>query len=316
MVESFSTYSVDRDVSGPEGGAHVIGTIPVSSSLATSERVSISSSLPTISGAHSASAVASPQVTRPDRFSSTLATNLGAHTSRPGGAARLELAGERVAFSSSLPTISGAHSSSVVAYPKAYSIRSDTCGMLNPIAKIFEPHSLEGVSVCHDTAGITLDPQATIFSPCSSKGTRRGPDGDLLYTIDGRGEVPSISVYSSCLEGTCSCTHYIGGVTAQLRPCRFASFISGPTNVLGGRPEESDFLWEGVTRGFKIVDSGCDTSYSCKNYKTILEGPFYEEMCELVNQEARDSLVTKVNARPRCVNAMGGGRGWRNPMVN
>ena len=59
-------------------------------------------------------------------------------------------------FSSSLPTISGAHSSSAVASPQAYSTRSDTCGyVLNPMAKVFEPlDSLHlGVSVCHDTSG-------------------------------------------------------------------------------------------------------------------------------------------------------------------
>ena len=78
------------------------------------------------------------------------------------------------------------------------SARSDTGGMLNKTAKIFDPQSNDS----HISSGVILDPQAKVFSPCSSKGTRNRPDGDLIYTIDGRGEVPSIAVYSSCLKGT------------------------------------------------------------------------------------------------------------------
>ena len=150
-----------------------------------------------------------------------------------------------------------------------------------------------------------MNPQAKIFLPGSSRGSGGTSDVVLLYTIDGGGGVPSIPVYETCLTGACSCTHVIGGASSQLKPCRFASFISGETNVMKGRPLDSEFIWEGVTRGFKIVDDTCNTSYTCRNYNSILEGAFYEEMCTLVQQEEKEGLVTKVLSKPRCLNAMG-----------
>ena len=137
--------------------------------------------------------------------------------------------------------------------------------------------------------------------------TEGSADRVLLFTIDGEGSLPSIQVHNDCLQGTCSCTHYIGTDLAQLKPCRFAPYISGEGNVFPGMHEQAKFIWEGVLQGFSIVDEGCDTSYSCKNYKTILEDGFYSEMCDIITQELADGYITKViSPPPRCVHAMGG----------
>ena len=131
--------------------------------------------------------------------------------------------------------------------------------------------------------------------------------GTLLYCIDGDGKIPSVNVYDKCLEGTCTCAHYVGGKSTQLKPCRFANFISGSgCNVFHENYIEAQFIWEGVVQGFKIVDDDCKTSYHCKNYDSILSGPFYGEMCELVSNELSDGLVTKVGTRPQCVHSLGG----------
>ena len=129
----------------------------------------------------------------------------------------------------------------------------------------------------------------------------------LLYTIDGVGSMPDVKVYDDCVEGSCACVHYIGDNLAQLKPCRFAAYISGKdSNVFLGHPDKAKYIWEGVLQGFSIVDEDCDTEYRCKNYQSILDPPFYEEMCEIVSQEVCDGLVTKVSTPPRCVHALGG----------
>ena len=129
----------------------------------------------------------------------------------------------------------------------------------------------------------------------------------LLYTIDGVAGMPTIPVYNTCMKGSCSCLHYIGNNIAQLKPCRFASYISGSScNVFPHQPEMAKYIWEGVLQGFKIIDDDCTTSYACNNYNSILDPGFYSEMCSIISEELREGLVSKVPTRPQCVHAMGG----------
>ena len=138
---------------------------------------------------------------------------------------------------------------------------------LDPSASVFVPRG----PVCEDTRVDPTQPPPTgvviegVGALCQAPPVEarvvydegvlnQGPsppgDGELLFTIDGQGEVPSIDVFSNCLKGTCTCTH-------------------------------------------KIV-------------KTILEPPFYQEMCDIITQELQDGCVSRVPQPPRCVHAMGG----------
>ena len=184
--------------------------------------------------------------------------------------------------------------------------------VLNPLASVFEPAWVDtsvrsssvvcddqspaetGVVVCEVVALQQAPPtvssiskavgengvlQQATFSDVLSQPPGDLPQGsELLYTVEGKGLLMDIPVYNTCLAGTCSCTHLIASEFSQLKPCRFASYISGRGNVCEGRPV-AKFIWEGVVQGFKIVDDNCDTSYNCRNYKTILEGDFLAEMC-------------------------------------
>ena len=71
--------------------------------------------------------------------------------------------------------------------------------------------------------------------------------------VETTGSVP-IQVYGSCIEGTCSCIHYVGANRSQLMPCRAAKFLFDESDWLVDI-EDRDFLWNGFLRGFSIVDA-------------------------------------------------------------
>ena len=127
---------------------------------------------------------------------------------------------------------------------------------------------------------------------------------DPLFVVHCVGK-PSIKVFQSCVDGICQCEHFIGIEKSQLLPCRIASFLRQEGSIKINQIE-SDFLWTGFTEGFKIVDPGCNTTYDCRNYKSILDKKFYGEMCDIIKNELVDGLVTEVKSKPRCIHALGG----------
>ena len=129
---------------------------------------------------------------------------------------------------------------------------------------------------------------------------------NFLYSVVGSESLPTIHVYKSCIAGTCKCVHLIDGKPAQLLPCRFAPFLSGSSNVLTDSDEDCQFIWEGVVQGFKIVNKNCETGYNCKNYNSILQKPFFEEMCNLIEDETISGKVSVTEIIPKCVHSLGG----------
>ena len=73
---------------------------------------------------------------------------------------------------------------------------------------------------------------------------------DPLFVVHCIGR-PSIKVFQSCVDGVCQCSHYIGKEKSQLLPCRIASYLR-QEGAIKINQIESDFLWTGVTEGFKI----------------------------------------------------------------
>ena len=171
------------------------------------------------------------------------------------------------------------------------------------------PHRLSEVSQ-------PLDKIESVFSPIgdfmfpeemgSIEPIDQFVNSKLIYNVRGSLGTPWVKVFDSCVNGTCSCSHEINGRKTQLLPCRFAPFLTGDSNLLKDDSEFAQFIWEGVVNGFKIVDEGCTTQYECKNYKSILEEQFYDEMCVLVEKETTGGQVTIVDHRPRCVHSLGG----------
>ena len=95
-----------------------------------------------------------------------------------------------------------------------------------------------------------------------------------------------LPVFKDCINGICSCVYTLEGESTQLRPCRFAASVWG----FGDKITTDDlFVLTGVCRGFRIVDHGCKANYFCRNYPSLLEGCFFEEMNDIVKNELSES---------------------------
>ena len=112
-----------------------------------------------------------------------------------------------------------------------------------------------------------------------------------------------VPVGQDCVDGVCGCVYVLEGVVTQLMPCRFAAKVI----AFGDKVTEDDMtVLTGVCRGFRIVDHGCNASYYCDNYASLLGGKFKGDMSERIVQELVDGKVREVRTVPRCVHAMGG----------
>ena len=103
------------------------------------------------------------------------------------------------------------------------------------------------------------------------------------------------------MSGKCTCEHFIGGVKAQLLPCRFAAYIfNNGSDILPERWE----LFEGITDGFDIVDSNMQ-EYDCENYSSITSGPAREVMSDNIIEDLREGRISNVEEKPTCIHALG-----------
>ena len=116
---------------------------------------------------------------------------------------------------------------------------------------------------------------------------------------------PSIPIYHQCVDASCSCTHSIGGIPSQLKPCRVAPFLFGDSKL--ECIEESDrlFLWNGLYNSFGIVDDDCAATYECDNYDSILAPEASAEMSALLEQELLDHKVIVSSTKPKCIHSLG-----------
>ena len=128
---------------------------------------------------------------------------------------------------------------------------------------------------------------------------------NFVFTTPASADVAAINIYNECIDGTCSCVHYIGVEPCQLKPCRAAQFLFGDTRLTSVDDSEALFLWKGLVNGFAIVDDDCQASYTCENYDSILEPKAYTQMSELLDQEIKDHKVTIVEDAPNCVHSLG-----------
>ena len=127
----------------------------------------------------------------------------------------------------------------------------------------------------------------------------------LFFETPAFPDIASIPIYDACSSGKCTCVHLIGGVPAQLKPCRAAPYLFGPSFLDDISTENQTFLWRGLVKGFDIVDDQCPSSYYCENYNSILDDKFYSEMTDLLLAELSQFKVSKVDYKPRCVHSLG-----------
>ena len=117
--------------------------------------------------------------------------------------------------------------------------------------------------------------------------------------------ITSINIMGDCVTGTCDCKHFVGSKPAQLLPCQAARFLFGPESLDSLSDSDKLFLWGGLMNGFKIVDTDCPASYSCKNYDSITDDTYREEMSSLLTQELESHKVPVATTPPRCIHSLG-----------
>ena len=127
----------------------------------------------------------------------------------------------------------------------------------------------------------------------------------ILFTTPLTPKTVSVNVYQDCVDGVCGCVHSIGGFATDLKPCRAACFLFGPSALDTVSDHDRDYLWNGLVNGFSIVDNDCSSSYMCENYDSITCDKFYEEMTTLLQDELAAGKVTVSDTQPRCVHSLG-----------
>lgn len=105
----------------------------------------------------------------------------------------------------------------------------------------------------------------------------------------------SISVTEKCLQGVCCCTHKLGLVPTQLKPCRFAAKIF----VNPQPPKEDLCVFDIVCHGVDIV-AGDEPSYECKNYDSILQPMNRAKMDVIISDELASGALSIVTDKPHC----------------
>ena len=114
-------------------------------------------------------------------------------------------------------------------------------------------------------------------------------------------EGTKVSVFNSCVDGTCHCKYAISGCELQLKPCRFARYVVGNADSWGAK--YSSMLWS-ITDGYKIIQ-GEVPRYSCRNYNSILEGNSKGQMNLIVRKEIAEGMISETTVQPHCIHALG-----------
>ena len=147
--------------------------------------------------------------------------------------------------------------------------------------------------------------------PLVISGVSSGYEGEFLpslcpaFTTPRCAGIEPLPIFDDCISGDCTCELTIGAVTSQLKPCRAAQILFGPTALASVTESDRDYLWKGLNRGFDIVDSDCPSSYFCENYDSILEESIREEKSQLLQREIEEGKVSIVDSPPRCVHSLG-----------
>ena len=87
----------------------------------------------------------------------------------------------------------------------------------------------------------------------------------------------------------------------QLKPCRFASLMYVEKVVRAS--DRLSLLWS-VTDGFPIVQ-GEIPSYTCENYKSILEPDSKKQMDVINRKELEKGIISISKVKPHCIHSLG-----------
>ena len=125
--------------------------------------------------------------------------------------------------------------------------------------------------------------------PCTPNGDVSN-GSEIIFTFVSEGGV-TVNVYDACANGTCSCSHVIGGEPAQLKPCRFLYLYSLATAE--GKSQYSPPM-SSIVDGAKVMDGSQQKehiSYDCKNYKSIFEGNNKSKLDKIIGSELSEGYL-------------------------
>ena len=110
-----------------------------------------------------------------------------------------------------------------------------------------------------------------------------------------------INIFEGCLLGTCACRHFVGGATAQLKPCRVyaEAFCRGDTDP------DWEYILRGACFGFRVIDPDCVSAYNLNNYSSITKGKTGEVMTTRLQAEIEAGLLRVVSEPCICVHPLG-----------
>ena len=93
----------------------------------------------------------------------------------------------------------------------------------------------------------------------------------------------------------------MGGEVSQLKPDTWFYYLQYERDK-----EIRDYLWNGVSKGFDIVDRDIHIDpYECSNYSSCLEGPAFEYVDRLILRELEHGKYVEVDVDPVCVHSLG-----------
>ena len=110
-----------------------------------------------------------------------------------------------------------------------------------------------------------------------------------------------INIFEECLLGTCACRHFVGGATAQIKPCRVyaEAFCRGDTDP------DWEYVLRGACFGFRVIDPDCVSAYKLDNYLSITKGKIGEVMARRLKTEIEAGLLRIVSEPCTCVHPLG-----------
>ena len=123
-------------------------------------------------------------------------------------------------------------------------------------------HAMYEVKNCRNDLSVSNS------DPCTPNGDVCN-GAEIVFTFVSEGGV-TVNVYDACANGTCRCSHLIGGEHAQLKPCRFLYMYSLATAEGKNLCKP---LMSSIIDGAKVMDGSQEKeniSYDCKNVKVYL----------------------------------------------
>lgn len=136
--------------------------------------------------------------------------------------------------------------------------------------------------------------------------------GDTLSTIkpykqqeranmtDTRGSNSSCPILDLNVYDRLSDYHYIGGLRSHMKLRKWQLELS-----LSGEFDGKDYLLQGITHGFPIVDPGQIPRYKCSNYSSCREKNARLFFSRLFREEESQGIIVPTSIKPHCVHAIG-----------